>query len=277
MSSEVAATIRLPWTSLLSRDELIAHVWRHPQLAWHVPGTSSYLVAGPWRNRPDIVEIFETRGERHRPALWRALLSLPHSPYGAVLVDATEFRVASRFYDEVGVGTLEEVLVLRSSTLPGPPVEFTLEMAPMRSRGVRELLELDWKAFPWFWRNSREEFEEYLDTPGVSLWLALRDGKTVGYVGTTELGGWGHIDRLAVAPESQGKGYGTQLLSWAMRQLHHAGARYVQLSTQESNDRSQDLYRRFGFRQTRGAYKLYGTYLGGYARDGAGTSDGSSG
>ncbi len=272
MSPEVAASIRLPWTSLLSREELVTHVSRYPGLAWHIPGTSHYIVAGPWRNRPDILEVFETRGERHRLALWTAVLSLPSSPYGAVLVDATEYRVAGRFYEQVGVGLLEEVLVLRSSTLPGPTVDLTLEMAPMRSRGVRDLMEVDRQAFPWFWRNSREEFEEYLDTPGVSLWVALEDGEAVGYVGITELGGWGHIDRLAVRPERQGRGYGTQLLSWGMRQLYGAGARYVQLSTQESNDRSQGLYRRFGFRQTRGAYKLYGAYIGDAVKDADGTS-----
>ena len=261
MSKEVAAAIRIPWTSLLSRDSLIEHVGRYPRMCWHVPGTNSYLVAGPWRNRFEIVEVLEVRGESHRDLLWRALLSGGEDPYGAVLVDPAEYRAAPGFYREAGVSQLEEVLVLRTATLPGPPVALSLEMAPFRSRGLADILEVDHSAFPWLWRNSREEFEEYLDTPGVTLWIALEGGEAVGYVGLTDLGDWGHIDRLAVRGESQGLGYGSQLLSWALRQLHASGARYVQLSTQESNELSQRLYGRFGFKPTRGSYRLYGAYL----------------
>ncbi len=261
MSTEVAASIRIPWSSLLSREELIEHVRRHPRMCWHVPGSNSYLVAGPWRNRPEIAEVFETRGERHRRALWYALLGNAATPYGAVLVDPTEYRAATRFYREVGVDLLEEVLALRTTALPGPPVELTLRIVPARSREVENLLTIDRSAFPWLWRNSREEFEEYLGTPGVALWVAVEGGETVGYVGITQLSGWAHIDRLAVRADMQGRGYGSQLLSWAMRKLHEAGARYAQLSTQESNERSRSLYSRFGFKQTRGSYKLYGMFV----------------
>lgn len=256
-----AAALKLPWSSLLSRDDLVRHVGRYPRMSWYVPGTHSYVIAGPWRNRRDIVEIFESRGESQRPALWAALLEGSDEPYSVALVDPSEYRSAPAFYKGVGVRPIEDVLVLRTSSLPGPPVEITLEMHPMRSKGVGHLLAIDHSAFPWLWRNSREEFEEYLDTPGVGLWLGMLGDQSVGYVGFTELGGWGHIDRLAVSADRQGNGYGGQLLSWALGRLQAAGARYVQLSTQGSNEQSQGLYTRFGFRPTRGGFKLYGLYL----------------
>ena len=230
-------------------------------MSWYVPGTGSYLVAGPWRNRKEVVEVFESRGDRYRPALWSALLEGAEEPYAAVLIDSSEFRSAGGFYRGVGVGQLEEVIVLRTSSLPGPPLEMTLDVMPMRSRGIGSLLAIDHSAFEWFWRNSREEFEEYLDTPGVSVWIGMGGEEPVGYVSFTDLGGWGHVDRLAVRSDYQGRGYGAQLLSWAIRRLHEGGTRYVQLSTQGSNERSRRLYSRFGFKQTRGGYKLYGVYL----------------
>ncbi|MDQ3327639.1 MAG: GNAT family N-acetyltransferase [Chloroflexota bacterium] len=261
LTKQVAADLRLPWTSLLSREELSRHVGRYPRMSWHVPGTQSYLVAGPWRNRSDVVEVLETRGERHRSSLWQCLLDDRAESYGAVLVDPAEYRSATGFYRDAGVVLLEEVLVLRTTALPGPLVEQTIEMQPMRNRGIDDLMRIDRDAFPWLWWNSREEFEEYLDTPGVTMWVALRNDEVLGYVGITQLREWGHIDRLAVRPRFQGNGYGTQLLAWALQRLDAAGARYAQLSTQESNQRSRGLYQQFGFRPTRGSYKLYGLVL----------------
>lgn len=261
ITKQVVATLRLPWTSLLSREDLSLHVGRYPRMSWHVPSTQSYLVARPWRNRSDVVEVLETRGERHRSGLWHRLLADRAEAYGAVLVDPAEYRSATGFYRDAGVGMLEEVLVLRTSTLSGFTVEQTIEVQPMRNRGIDELMRIDRDAFPWLWWNCREEFEEYLDTPGVTMWVALRNDEVLGYVGITQLREWGHIDRLAMRPRFQGHGYGTQLLAWALQRLHDAGAQYAQLSTQESNERSQRLYQRFGFRQTRGSYKLFGLVL----------------
>lgn len=230
-------------------------------MSWYMPGTNSYLVAGPWRNRSELAEVFESRGERHRPALWSAMVEGGEGRYSAVLIDPSEFRSAAGFYRGAGVGLLEEVMVLRTGSLPGPDVPMDLEITPMRTRGLESLIVIDHSAFPWLWRNSREEFQEYLETPDVSVWIGLSGGEPVGYVGVTVLGGWGHVDRLAVRGDHQGNGYGSQLLSWALRNLQQAGARYVQLSTQGSNEPSQQLYTRFGFRQTHGGYKLYGVYL----------------
>lgn len=261
ITADAARSLPLPWTSLVSRDDLVEHVGRHPWMCWHVPGTQSYLLAGPWRNRGDIVEVYESRGDRHRQSLWNALLVNAPEPYGAILVDPSEYRAAPRFYRHVRVGPIEEVLVLRTGTLPGPPVDLTLQVMPFRHKDLSTLLEIDHSAFPWLWRNSSEEFAEYVEAPGVRLWVASDIEEAVGYVGFTELGGWGHIDRLAVRQDRQGRGYGAQLLSWTMRRLEQSGARYVQLSTQGTNARSQALYSGFGFKQTRGGYKLYGIQL----------------
>jgi len=262
LDPQSASNLRLPWTSLLSREDLVQHVAKYPGMSWYVPGTNAYLIAGPWRNRDDIVEILESRGDRYRPALWTSLMESIINTAGAIIVDPTEYKSAAHFYHTVKVSCLETVLVLRNTHIPGPELSVELEIQSVLKRGIAELIAIDWDSFPWLWRNSRREFEEYLDSPGVHAWVAYKSEEPIGYVSLTLYDDWGHIDRLAVRPNFQGRGYGAQLLSWALRQLHVMGAKYAQLSTQETNERSFKLYSSFGFKLCRGGYKIYGKYLG---------------
>ncbi len=59
-----------------------------------------------------------------------------------------------------------------------------------------------------------------------------------------------HLDRIAVHPDHQGRGIGTALMRDALQALWLRGATRVTLNTQSDNRRSQQLYRRFGFRPT---------------------------
>ena len=126
-----------------------------------------------------------------------------------------------------------------------------------------QLLALDNAAFPWLWRNSLDEFWEYLDTPGVQV-LAIHDrDQIVAYIGVTEFEGWGHIDRVAVQPDRQGEGFGQIAVTLGLDALREGGARRVGLSTQRSNVRSQRLYERLGFQRTPELdYHIYGALAG---------------
>lgn len=236
-------------------------VERYPDLAWHVPGTGDYMVALPWRQRDDIAEIIQTRGREHLQALWTAFIQRRAGRTKAILVDPSEYKAAERFYHQAGVTQLEEILVLRTSHLPGPETSGGLDISPAGAGQIDELLSVDHNAFPWLWQNSRREFEDYLGKEDVRCWIGYVGDRPAGYISITDFGGWGHIDRLAVRADAQRRGMGTELLSLAMHSLHGAGARYVQLSTQGANARSQRLYSRFGFRITRDTFKLYGAYL----------------
>jgi ribosomal protein S18 acetylase RimI-like enzyme len=126
-----------------------------------------------------------------------------------------------------------------------------------------QLLALDNAAFPWLWRNSLEEFREYLFSPGVKA-LAMSDrDEIVAYIGVTAFEGWGHIDRVAVQPERQSEGFGQAAVALGLDALRRGGARRVGLSTQRSNVRSQRLYERLGFQRTPELdYHLYGALTG---------------
>ncbi len=112
------------------------------------------------------------------------------------------------------------------------------------------LVSLDHDAFPWLWRNSAEEFRLYLAMPEVEVWVGLSGERLVSYVGLTHFPGWGHLDRIAVAPVAQSAGFGRESLRFAVHRVAELGARRMGLSTQGDNVRSQRLYESVGFRRT---------------------------
>jgi len=87
------------------------------------------------------------------------------------------------------------------------------------------------------------------------------DGEAVAYFGVTLFPDWGHLDRVAVVPEHQGRGLGLETLGLAVDTMRRRGARRVGLSTQRTNVRSQRLYERFGFQRTPDHdYRLFGAW-----------------
>jgi ribosomal-protein-alanine N-acetyltransferase len=58
------------------------------------------------------------------------------------------------------------------------------------------------------------------------------------------------LTRIAVHPNWQGYGVGRELLAAAIGKAASHGARSLTLNTQVSNQRSQQLYRSFGFQAT---------------------------
>jgi ribosomal protein S18 acetylase RimI-like enzyme len=59
---------------------------------------------------------------------------------------------------------------------------------------------------------------------------------------------------LAILPAAQGQGVGAQLLSDMVMRFTRRGFRSFTVNTQETNERSQRLYQRFGF--VRNGYDL---------------------
>lgn len=233
-----------------------------------VPGSLEHLLIASWRNRREISSIEEISAVRHLPALVERAILQCHR-HGDDLLLALELethRVRSRF-ERAGLEELEEVITYEIDTLPMPlPDQGNPRILPARPEDTRlllELLTLDNAAFPWLWRNSLEEFQEYLASPGVQVLAVFERDALVAYIGVTAFEGWGHIDRVAVLPERQGEGHGQSAVRLGLALLRRGGARRVGLSTQRSNVRSQRLYERLGFQRTPELdYHLYGAWTG---------------
>jgi tRNA (guanine37-N1)-methyltransferase len=82
-----------------------------------------------------------------------------------------------------------------------------------------------------------------------SVLKAVAGTRIVGSVQLTVDGEVGHIGRLMVAPDWQGRGLGTRLLRVA-EQLAPADVTSYQLDTGAESDRNLELYRRAGYRET---------------------------
>jgi ribosomal protein S18 acetylase RimI-like enzyme len=237
---------------------------RNPERSVWIPETLEYALVGMWRNRPEIASVDELVAVRNIEPLLRSAFELcvEHGDDLLLAIELETHRGPSRF-ERAGMELLEEVITYELDIPQVRPImRNEYPFLPIRAgdaEAITLIATLDQEAFPWLWRNSRREFEAYLETPGVDVSLLELEGLPVAYVGTTLFSGWGHLDRIAVAPRLQGRGLGRAALAFAIETLRRQGARRIGLSTQGTNWRSQRLYERFGFIRTPDLdYQLFG-------------------
>jgi ribosomal protein S18 acetylase RimI-like enzyme len=224
--------------------------------AW-VPETGEFLIVTPWRRRPQLVTIHTFGAFANEDVLMDAVAEQARFDQraGIVLVDVNEVRKPS-FYQRHGFEAFEHLVTYTHRHLGrlgrAPDVaglEF-VEVDGSEPALLAAVEDLDHRAFPWFWWNSGAEFSNYLVDPAVELWAGLLGGELVAYVGLTMYRRWGHLDRIAVAPDLQSRGIGLASLGFSARRLASQGARMIALSTQAGNSRSRALYEGTGFSRT---------------------------
>lgn len=239
---------------------------RDPGRSFWIPETLEYAVVRSWRNRSEIASFDELVAVRHLEPLVQAAFErcVERGDDLLLAIELDSHRGRSRF-ERAGLDLLEEVITyeIDVSRVPRMPQKHS-RLVPVRpgdSAALAHVARLDAAAFPWLWQNSRQEFDAYIATPGVQVSLLEVDGTPVAYLGATLFPSWGHLDRIAVAPALQGRGFGRAAVILVIDSLRQQGARRVGLSTQRSNQRSQRLYERLGFRRTPELdYQLYGSW-----------------
>ena len=94
------------------------------------------------------------------------------------------------------------------------------------------------------------------------VWMASRDGVTVGTVSAVARGGAVYIRGMAVGPVARGSGAGSALLKQVERWAATERATRIFLSTTLFLESAIRLYENFGFRRTSdGPFDLFGTPL----------------
>lgn len=254
------------WTRL-SESDVERALEQYPGRSVWLPETLEFAIITPWRHRLEIANVQHLSAVRHPYEIVRDVVGRCDR-HGAVLVLSVEIDESRRlaFYDRIGFELLEEIVTyeLDCQTYQGGSESSLRFRAAEISRGddLALLLELDHSAFPWLWWNSEQEFISYADTAGVEVLIGYHGDEPVSYLGLTAYLGWGHLDRIAVAPRYQGRGFGRESLAFAISRLMQTGARRIGLSTQKNNVRSQRLYERFGFRRAaENDYRLFGRIL----------------
>jgi ribosomal protein S18 acetylase RimI-like enzyme len=259
------ADLSISWRARLDDAEIRQAIQLAPGVSVWNPETAEYAIALPWRNRREVIQIADLAAIRNPEALVRGVAAAA-AEFGAdqtVIVEVDEKRPAS-FYGRCGFDHIEQVVTYRIDTRLAPIVEraegirFTA-VHPFDELTLATLISIDHRAFPWIWWNSEAEFLHYAVSSGVELYLGFKGDSPVSYIGVTFADEWGHIDRIAVDPEFQGSGIGLQTLSATVESMRRRGVRTLGLSTQSTNQRSQQLYEQFGFVRTRDAdYDLWG-------------------
>lgn len=242
-----------------------------PGRSFWLPETGEFILVAPWRNRLELPSIHTLWSFSNDGPLIRAALQASMDAGAAALVMLeTGERRSTSFYHRHGFTRIE---IIRTYEHVEPKVlarqydadvqQFTRVTA--RHTDLLTAVEvLDHAAFPWFWWNSTAEFRAYVNYPGVEVWAGIRDDQVISYFGFTSFHHWAHLDRIAVAPEWQGRGVGRSALGFAAQQMVRARASRIGLSTQSSNRVSRHLYESLGFRHTRQSdYDVYGIVIDG--------------
>lgn len=95
--------------------------------------------------------------------------------------------------------------------------------------------------------ESLAAFEQALLSGKSKIAVIEEDGRVVGFSKTDRIGVEGHIDILIVLKECRGKGYGKQLMDWAVNTLEKDGAVRIEIRVVDGND-AKAFYERYGFR-----------------------------
>jgi ribosomal protein S18 acetylase RimI-like enzyme len=148
------------------------------------------------------------------------------------------------------------VLMWDENQLPPEKTGDLCTIRPMNYDDIATVHEIDVASFEPLWQNSLSGLETAFRQATLATVAEGPDG-LIGYQISTSSPVGGHLARLAVYPEYQGKGVGYQLVHDLLKQFRRRGAQSVTVNTQFNNKTSLTLYKKAGFRLTGEEYPIY--------------------
>lgn len=102
----------------------------------------------------------------------------------------------------------------------------------------------------WQWRKARHLDEDAAREPS-GIFVAEIDGRIVGFISTWQdrEAGIGHIPNLSLEPDCRGKGFGRQLIEYALQHFRDNGLTHAKIETLVQNAVGEHLYTSLGFRE----------------------------
>lgn len=156
------------------------------------------------------------------------------------------------YTNTMGMSPSEMLVSLRygsSTALPAAPVVPGLSLEPGDLRDVAAMAAIDQRAFvPPFQMTYPDVRHAYRHSTTATV--ARLDDEMVGYQISTRHGSTGHLARLAVLPEMQGRGIGGALVREVLAAFRRRQVEVVTVNTQGSNLRSQTVYQAYGFQRS---------------------------
>ncbi len=138
------------------------------------------------------------------------------------------------------------------------PPEKPAAIRPMQIADLPAVSALDRVAFYPLWHHSLGTLQLALEQSAIAT-VSETDGgsRITGYSMSTGSPFGGHLARLAVHPEFQGRGIGHALLHDLLVRFQERGAMRVSVNTQDNNHASLRLYRKAHFHLTGESYPVY--------------------
>jgi len=257
--------VRLSWYGDFSLRQLERHLEAHPGLAFMTEGGEAHIVGGYWRRRREIGSVLAISPGSYGPALANRLIEAYRQQGAALVVADYQVQPYIDLFISKGFEVIETIVRYERSGCEVRLPTRDVALRPYTPRDIEAVLKIERESFPWLWWNSREELAWYSQLAGVEIWVLFDGAQPIGYSGFTITGRDGHLDRIAIRRDWQGKGYGAAILANSLRRMGALGVERVALSTQSTNRVSQSMYRRFGFRRSHWSYDIHGLWLNGEA------------
>ena len=168
-----------------------------------------------------------------------------HDWFGAILADS-------------GFTHTQDILMLELHTLRAAPVARpgSVRIREMTLDDLAEVARVDAAAFKRLWQNPESSLALALPQASVATVAEDRCG-LVGYQIATANPFGAHLARLAVRPEAQNHGLGSQLVADLVERLRQQGAKRLTVNTQSDNHASLALYRKMGFVESGERFPVY--------------------
>lgn len=219
-------------------------------------------------------DVLRWGGERAKTGLWRGEAAVAFlNPVPDAPTPSAEFlrrclaTLAERGFTRVVTGALspieqvgflaagfdvaERLHLLGMDLTPKlPPRPAGPRTERVRANRRAEVLGVDAAAFSRFWGfDDRGLADALIATPRTRFRMITEDRTIVAYAicGRARTGGF--VQRLAVEPSRQRRGYGRTLLLDGLAWMRRRGARYAVVNTQLDNGVALSLYTSVGFRQ----------------------------
>lgn len=219
-----------PWAIQLSDS--------HPAL--------TYGALGVWRTGTPMaaIRLFVARPRDRRPFLSHLTDIAKFEGFELVLSPFVDDAM-SRLFRKSGFHERERLVVLKKRGLDFVPVKPACDTRELASSDDEAVAAIDAACFDDMWRFRPADVAAILRT--VRGFVAVQEGRPIGYNMVSVSREAGTVGRLAVHPDYRNRGVGSTLLAAGLNWLREAGGTEVSLCTQNTNLASRRLYRRFGF------------------------------
>ena len=175
-----------------------------------------------------------------------SIAAIPINSWFIELLEGSDFHLVDRVV----------VLLWSKSAAPENPAKADVQIRAMQPEDLEVVEMVDNVAFGKIWQNSLASLRAGYKAAAIAT-VAFENQKIVGYQISTPTSSGGHLARLAVLPEYQGRGIGYALIKNMQESFTKRGVQSVTVNTQISNLSSLALYQKAGFQRSGEDYSVY--------------------